>query len=357
MEQLRVKNSLLYPLYGERGAIAVIVSIFLVVLLAMGAAAIDIGHGMVARNELQNASDAAALAGARKLGLIYEGLTSDQMRTYTLSGGDAAAVRAAAKVGGQANSAAGVMLTIPDADIQVGLWNPATRTFTSTTNQPRAVRVLSRRDGTANGPIATFLGKVVGLASMSPNAVATAELTSIGSTQLGGLNLPVAISEYFFSQYGCGDSIRVFPSNGTPQSCAGFITFDVSPSNDPAFRNIVNGMAAGTYQAPATTAGQTSVNVTNGTLSTQSWNALINLFNVKRGSNCCWDAQVPVYQGNACNPNGTVLIKGYANIRITAITGSPNFTITGNVTCPMLMPGGSGGPAYGVFTTVPGLVE
>ncbi|HEX7766957.1 MAG TPA: hypothetical protein VF443_09590, partial [Nitrospira sp.] len=106
------------------------------------------------------------------------------------------------------------------------------------------------------------------------------------------------------------------------------------------------------------TAGQTYVNVTNGTLSNLSWNALINLFNVKRGSTCCWDAQVPVYEGDACNPSGTVLIKGYANIRITAITGPPNHTITGNVTCPMFMAGGSGGgPAYGVFTTVPGLVE
>lgn len=346
------------PLGNERGAAAVMVSLFLVVLLAMGAAAIDIGHGMVARNELQNASDAAALAGARKLGLLYEGMTPAEMASYSMSGGDAAAVMAAAKVGGQANSAAGVALTIPDADVQIGLWNAASRTFTATATGPRAVRVLTRRDSTANGPIATFLGGVVGLASMSPNAVATAELTAIGSTPLGGLDLPVAISEYFFSQYGCGDSIMVYPSNGTPESCAGFITFDVSPPNDINFRNIVNGMVDGSYNAPPTTAGQTYVNITNGTLSNPSWNALINLFNVKRDGTCCWDAQVPVYEGNACNPSGSVLIKGYANIRITAITGPPNHTITGNVTCPMFMAGGAGGgPAYGVFTTVPGLVE
>jgi Flp pilus assembly protein TadG len=358
METIQVKEPVLYPLRNERGATAVIVSIFLVVLLAMGAAAIDIGHGMVARNELQNASDAAALAGARRLGLIYEGLTPDEMGTYTLSGGDAAVVTAAAKVGGQANIAAGVVLTIPDADVQIGQWNAATRTFTPTTAQPRAVRVLSRRDSTANGPISTFLGSVVGLATMSPNAVATAELTAIGSTPPGALDLPVAISEYFFSQYGCGDSIRLYPSDGTPESCAGFITFDVSPPNDINFRTIVNGMAAGTYNSPPTTAGQTSVNITNGTLSNRSWNALINLFDVKRGSSCCWDAQVPVYEGNACNPSGSVLIKGYANIRITAITPAPNHTITGNVTCPMFIAGGSGGgPAYGVFTTVSGLVE
>ena len=358
MEQIRVKRPVLDPLYEERGATAVIVSIFLVVLLAMGAAAIDIGHGMVARNELQNASDAAALAGARKLGLIYEKLTPDQMRAYTLSGGDAVAVRAAAKLGGEANIAAGVKLTILDADIQIGQWDSNTRSFRATTNEPRAVRVLSRRDSTANGPIATFFGRVVGLASMSPQAVATAELTSIGSTELGGLDLPVAISELFFSQYGCGDSIRVYPSNGTPQSCAGFTTFQ-QKSDDGTFRKMVANMAANppTYQAPPTTAGETSIQMTNGTLSTQSWNALVNLFNVKRGSNCCWDAQVPVYEGNVCNPSGTVKIKGYANITITAIATSPSHTITGNVSCPVLMPGGSGGPGYGVYTTVPGLVE
>lgn len=358
MEQARGIEQVVRPLENERGAAAVMVSLFLVVLLAMGAAAIDIGHGMVARNELQNASDAAALAGTRTLGLVYEGLTPAEMQTYVLTGGDQTAIFNAVQGAGVANLAAGVAVTVSTSDIQIGQWDAATRIFTPTVNQPRAVRVLTRRDSTANGPIATFLGGVVGLASMSPNAVATAELTAIGSTALGALDLPLAISELFFSQYGCGDSIMLYPSNGTPESCAGFMTYDQSPSNDITFRNIVTGLTDGSYQTPPTTAGQTYMNFTNGTLSNPSWNALVDLFNLKRGSTCCWDALVPVYEGNDCSPSGSILIKGYANIRITNIQGPPNHTITGNVECPQFETGGvGGGPAYGVFTTVPGLVE
>ena len=56
------------------------VAMMMTVLLAMGAAAIDIGHALVARNELQNVSDAAALAGTRALGIIYEGMTTASNR-------------------------------------------------------------------------------------------------------------------------------------------------------------------------------------------------------------------------------------------------------------------------------------
>ena len=68
-------RSFMNPINNSRGATAVIVAVMITVLLAMGAAAIDIGHALVARNELQNVSDASALAGARALGVIYTGLT------------------------------------------------------------------------------------------------------------------------------------------------------------------------------------------------------------------------------------------------------------------------------------------
>ena len=66
-------------------------------LLAMGAAAIDIGHALVARNELQNVSDAAALAGARALGIVYEGMTPAAQQSYVVTSGDRATIVAAAQ--------------------------------------------------------------------------------------------------------------------------------------------------------------------------------------------------------------------------------------------------------------------
>lgn len=355
---IRLVKQLLKPLDNSRGAAAVMVALTLTVLLAMGAAAIDIGHALVARNELQNAADAAALAGARTLGIAYEGMTLAQMATYTLTGGDQAAIVAAAQTTSALNQAAAVNVSVNAADVQVGLWNAATKTFTPTVNQPRSVRVVTHRDGSANGPISTFLGNVVGMPSVNVSAAATAELTAISSTPPGALDLPVAISELFFSQFGCGDSIQLYPSNGTPQSCAGFTTFLQTPSNDNAMRNILNGMIDGTYQTPPTTAGVDQLQFTNGTLSNPTWNALRNLFLQKSAETGYWDALVPVYQGGDCSPSGAIPIVGYANVRITDVQGPPTHTVTGNVSCPLFQGGGAGGgPSFGVFTTLPGLVE
>lgn len=346
------------PLENQRGAAAVMVALTLTVLLAMAAAAIDVGHALVARNELQNVADAGALAGARALGLIYEGMPTADMGTYTVSGGDAAGIHSAVQNTAVLNAAAGVNIAVNNADIQIGLWNAATRTFTPTVDQPRAVRVITRRDGSGNGPISTFLASVIGVTSLNVSAVATAELTAIASTPPGALDLPLAISEYFFSQFGCGDSIMVYPSNGTPESCAGFTTFDQAPSNNAAMQQILNGMVNGSYQTPGTTAGQTSLNFINGTLSNGTWNSLVTLFQQRSAGTGYWDALVPVYQGNDCSPSGAIPIMGYATMRITNVHGQPGATITGNVTCPQFEAGGGGGgPAFGVFTTLPGLVE
>ena len=58
----------LYPLLNsQRGASAVIIAICLIMLVGFIALAIDVGHLMVVRNELQNAADAGALSGAGNL--------------------------------------------------------------------------------------------------------------------------------------------------------------------------------------------------------------------------------------------------------------------------------------------------
>lgn len=351
-----VLHDLLTPVTNNRGAAAVMVSIMMVVLLAMGAAAIDIGHALVARNELQNVSDAAALAGARALGVVYQGLTPAMQQTYTLTGGDQAAVVAAVQTAANANSAAGVSITINAADIQIGLWNPVTRVLTPTAVQPRAVRVLSRRDGTANGPISTFLANVVGLPNVSVGAVATAELTGAGSTAPGQLDVPFAISEFYFTQFGCGNAIQFYPNDGTPQACAAWHTFDQSPANANNLGNIIDGMTAGTYQSPATQPGS-NLNFINGNVSSAFPN-LINLYNSRMDANGNWDVFVPVYQDTSCSPpNGALPIVGYATARITNVQGAPNHLITAIVQCGIFDGTQGGGPPYGTYSTIPGLVE
>ena len=53
----------------QRGSMLVTASLFFIILIGFAALAVDVGHMMIARNELQNAADAAALAGANCLGI------------------------------------------------------------------------------------------------------------------------------------------------------------------------------------------------------------------------------------------------------------------------------------------------
>ena len=54
-------------LNNQRGISAVLVAVCLVMLVGLVALSIDVSHLVVARNELQNAADAGALAGAAEL--------------------------------------------------------------------------------------------------------------------------------------------------------------------------------------------------------------------------------------------------------------------------------------------------
>lgn len=351
-------NRLIDPISTEHGAVAVMTALFLVVLLGVAAAAIDIGHALVAKNELQNTADAAALAGTRALGIVYEGMTLAAQQTYTLTSGDQAAIVAAAQATAVANSAAGVPIAINAADIAIGTWNPATRIHMPTVNQPKAVRVWARRDASANGPISTFLAGVVGLTSVNVSAVATADMTAVGQTAPGQLDVPFGISTYYFTQFGCGDAIQFYPNNGTPQACSAWHTFDQSPANANTLRNIIDGLRTDSYQSPGTAPGDT-LNFINGQVNSAFPN-LIQLYNARKDANGNWDVFVPVYQSDACTPpNGPLPIVGYAEARITNVQGNPNALISATVLCNIFEGNTTGGgPPYGpVLSTIPGLVE
>ena len=347
-------------LNSEQGAVAAMTAIFLLVLLACAAAAIDIGHALVTRNELQNVADAGALAGTRALGKIYEGMTPASQQTYTLTSVDRTTIETAVQTAGAANYAAGVSVAINAGDIGIGTWDPIAKVHTVTGNQPTAVQVRARRDGAANGPISTFLASVVGLTSINVSAVATADLTPVGTTAPGQLDVPFGISTFYFTQFGCGDAIQFYPNDGTPQACSAWHTFDSSPANANTLKNIIDGLRTGDYQSPGTAPGDT-INLTNGNVASAFPN-LINLYNAKKDANGNWDVFVPVYDSPSCaasDNSGARPIVGYAEARITNVQGSPNHLISATVLCNIFEGNTTGGgPPYGpVLSTIPGLVE
>lgn len=155
----------------QSGAMAVTVALFLVVLLAVAALAIDFGHMAWVQNELQKAADAGALAGARALGSSANPDWSQGQSTATQIV--------------QQNSADAQPLS--DCQVQYGYWSLLTRTLQSNTITPQstdvpAIQVVVSKgvdkDGASHngGPLQMLFAPIFGVHSFSLNAGAVAML-------------------------------------------------------------------------------------------------------------------------------------------------------------------------------------
>ncbi|SFN18669.1 Putative Flp pilus-assembly TadE/G-like [Formivibrio citricus] len=70
----------------QHGAVAIIVGLSLFILVGMLALVLDLGHLYVAKTELQNAADAAALSGAKELDGTVAGITRAQNQAIQTAG-------------------------------------------------------------------------------------------------------------------------------------------------------------------------------------------------------------------------------------------------------------------------------
>lgn len=404
----------------ERGVTAVLVAIMLLMILGFAALAIDIGYGMVTKNELQNVADAAALAAARQLGVIYQSLTYDEQQAYVVGTADETLIKNAAIQVASQNKAGGASIAINSDDIIIGTWDPSLSPdhLTPTLDQPDSVRVTARRDTLANGAISTFFAKVFGTQTLTVRARATAALTGQSTSDPGELELPVGISRYFFDTKSCGDVIAFSPSN-SPDSCAGWTSWEYN-SNDANLRKILDENPD--YLSPETFAYGTDFNFTGGTLSNPTFDALLSLFQRKgydikangepvldangdpvqdltgtglevtlcqgaTESDCSvpcdathttrlyypdgtarnkheWPTTVVVYENDdgsadCSNPNQEKPIIGFARVVMDNVCNSPDKIIRAVVECNYVQPTderGGGGP-FGVKGPIPGLVE
>jgi len=334
------------------------VAIALPVLIGFAAMSIDIGQALVARNELQDVADAGALAGARRLGTIYQALTPAQQVSYSMAN-PVPVISDVQNIASQ-NKGAGRSITVAVGDISIGQWDATNKTLTVTTTLPDAVRVTARLDGTTNGPVSTFLANIWGVTSVDVRATATAALTGTSTTNPGDLQTPFGLSSFRFQTPFCNAPVRFYPTND-PQACGGWHTFTTSPPNANTLRNQIDGMipTPPTFTSPGTQAGVTSLEFVGGNIA----NALNNLYNLylsKRDpSTGFWDALVPVYQSNDCsNPNTAMQIVGYASMRITNVLAPPNGQLVeGIIQCNLVEGGRGGGASFGTKGSIPGLVQ
>lgn len=179
---------------NERGATIVYVAIILVVLLMFTALAVDVGHLYGVRNELQDAADAGALAGASVL------FNSDSSLNRDAALAEGARIAIANKTGNQ---------FVAEKTVETGHWSFTLKQFTASENTEQAtwhersfaeldidndfinaVRVKTDRSDTPSF-FANFLGFDIFLVS----ADAVAYIGFAGTLYPGEIEKPIAICE------------------------------------------------------------------------------------------------------------------------------------------------------------------
>jgi len=140
----------------RRGNVVVLAAVLMVVLMGMLAFAVDVGHMVLARNEVQNAADSAAMAAAARL---------------------AAGADTASQVGKDfagCNRVRKDYVSDQSVDVEFGTWNIPARAFTSNPSSVNAVRVNVARDANHGGNVGLFFAPIFGKRFHSVNASAVA---------------------------------------------------------------------------------------------------------------------------------------------------------------------------------------
>ncbi|MBT4867479.1 MAG: hypothetical protein HON53_20435 [Planctomycetaceae bacterium] len=176
------------PDQRRRGAIIVLAAILMVGLFAFVAFTIDWGYIGLTKNQLQNAADAAAVAGADAIPDGADGVNS-------------AAVRL-----GQANFADSHPIDITAAeDVEIGLWDQDLATFIplAVEDQARAnaVRVTCRLNEARGTQLNLFFAPVLGITKFDVSASAIALRKSGNCGGVIGLNRVYLREETFTDSY------------------------------------------------------------------------------------------------------------------------------------------------------------
>ena len=359
----------------EKGATTILMAVVLVGIIGIAAFAVDIGYGLVVKSQLQNVADTGALAGTRELALIYQDHTgwaaTDSYQEHELTAAEKSRIAAKINSFSQLNKAGGVAVQVRTGeDVVYGKYNKDTQEIDPVTKGVTAIKVTGRRDGQANGVIATGLARVLGINSLSVQASSASQLSAVRKVPAGAQGIPVGISKFWFTAKNspCGfqdkveHGIRLYPTG--PQtgetvtssaSCAGWHTFTSQPANANKLTNILDTLRTQDI-SPETEANVTKYEFIGGTVAT-AFNEMKHLWDVKKTQGA-WQTIVPVYDAVDCsNPQGAITIVGFATVWIYSVKTSPSNIIDATVDCNVINVGEGGGDDYGTLVGSPGMVQ
>lgn len=336
--------SLLSGRSRQSGAAAVLVALLMVVFLGIAALALDVGYLYVVRTELQNAADAAALAGAGRL--YPRSITGAVISVVPPDWG--AAEAAADYPQAPANRAGGVTLT--DYEVRTGYWNLVSGTLKSplSAQGPQdapAVQVTVRRSGAENsGPVPLFFARALGIGTAGVSATATAVTACPGVAYPGAL-FPIAIRRSVAdraSEFGSRSStIRIGSDYHYPADDAGqWTSFDVDANDVTYIRDLIrNGN-------PNTVTNLDTIWIQPGTKNTIYNEVPLEI-----------DVALPVVLDADFDTHARVPVHGFIGFRITGSKKGNSPYVEGYFTSFLYIPqSGPVGPCYGAYTP-PRLVQ
>lgn len=191
-------------LHGQRGATAIWFALILPVLLGFAALAVDLARLHMIKNELQNAADASALAGA-------QALSAAGGNPYNWAAASDTARAIAVK-----NYANGSKLEY--AQIETGYWNVPNATFTAGTTStvtgdvPAVRATVPINSDHNNGPVQLFFARIFNINENDMYASAVAMLPAPG----GGTGVfPFAIGSCMVKDFWDFDHNRPITSGGS----------------------------------------------------------------------------------------------------------------------------------------------
>jgi len=202
------KNTLLSIMNNQNGVTAIVVGVSLFALVGFAALAIDTSHIYVARNELKNAADAGALAGALVLynnngTAVNQDANQDAFNVATANESDGLAVEVNWTGGNTGDAQRGHWsfatgeFTPNDSLAPVDLWNVPSYYLDANPNFINAVRVVARREAT---PAGSFFARIFGHDGFQLSAESIAYRGFTGTLPPHEVDQPIAI---------CEESIRI----------------------------------------------------------------------------------------------------------------------------------------------------
>ena len=247
-------NSGTFRRNSRAGQTLITVALALVAILGFVGLAVDVGLMMLARNEVQNAADAAALSGASE---FYKFTTPPAGPVATPNWARAQDSAAKAVTRNKVMNTALVTGTY-----QTGYWNltgtpsgmqSTTKNPLLATDRPAIKVTIVKAAGSNGGPISLFLAPLVGVSNMNIKASAVAVSSDPGAVSPGQL-LPVAIAKCLYDNYWDvpTNSPKIDPGTGLPYEfkitssymtgpCEGgqWTSFKEDVNNVPAVRDLI----------------------------------------------------------------------------------------------------------------------